>query len=248
MPEDVKEGSSAVSVEAKGGFMPTQWSLVLSAGRAGSMDALEQLCRAYWPPVYSHLRRQGIDRHQAEDLTQEFFARLLDGDSFAGLSPEKGRFRSFLLVALKHFQINEGKRERALKRGGGRVPLALDGLEPSMREAYEPRDDEPPDVAYDRRWALTVLERVRGRLTREFEAVGQGDRHAALEVYLTEGGAPAYQQTAERLGISEAAVKSAIYKLRQRFGQLLRLEISGTVADPSEVEDEVKCLIEALRG
>ena len=229
-------------------FMPTQWSLVLSAGQSGCAEALEQLCRIYWPPVHAQLRRQGIDAWQAQDLTQEFFARLLAGDSFAGVSPDKGRFRSFLLAALKHFQINEWKRERTLKRGGGVFPLAFDAMDPAIREACEPRDDETPDLAYDRRWAMTVLARVRERMRGEFAAAGQEDRYRALEPYLQDGSALSYGETSVMLGLSESAVKSAVYKIRQRFGTLLRAEIARTVADPSEVDDEIRHLLAALRG
>ena len=235
-------------IDGRDHFMPTQWSLVLSAGQSGCTEALEQLCRIYWPPVHAQLRRQGINVHQAQDLTQEFFARLLEGDSFAGVSPDKGRFRSFLLAALKHFQINEWKRERTLKRGGGVFPIALDALDPALREACEPRDDETPDLAYDRRWAQTVLARVRKRMREEFAAAGQEDRHRALEPYLQDGGGPPYAETSAALGLSEAAVKSAVYKIRQRFGVLLRAEISRTVADPAEVDDEIRHLLAALRG
>ena len=229
-------------------FDATQWSMVLSAGRSGSGEALERLCRIYWPPVYAHLRRQRIDEHQAQDLTQEFFARLLAGNSFAHVGPEKGRFRSFLLAALKHFLINEWKRETAQKRGGGTAPISLDALEPHLRDACEPRDEETPDLAYDRRWAQTVIQRVRARMREEAAVVGQETRHLALEPYLQDGGGPPYQETAESLGISEGALKSAVHKIRRRFGTLLRAEIARTVDDPEEVEDEIRHLLAALRG
>jgi RNA polymerase sigma-70 factor (ECF subfamily) len=230
--------------------VPTQWSLVLAAG-AGAADAggaLEQLCRIYWPPVHAHLRRQGMDAHRAEDLTQEFFARLLAGNSFATVSPDKGRFRTFLLAALKHFLINEWKRDRALKRGGGVPVVALDALEPGLRDALEPRDDETPEAAYDRRWAMTLLARVAARIQAEYEAAGQAERYEGLKGYLLDGAEPqSYATTAERLGISEAAVKSAVYKIRQRFGAMLRTEVARTVGREEEVEDELRCLLAALR-
>ena len=236
---------------AGGGFLPTQWSLVLAAGggTADATAALEQLCRVYWPAVHAHLRRQGMNPHQAEDLTQEFFARLLAGNSFAGVSPEKGRFRTFLLAALKHFLINEWKRERTLKRGGGVAPVALDGLDGAARDALEPRHEETPDAAYDRRWALTVLARVTSRMKAEYAAAGQAERFEGLKSYLLEGsGVPSYEETGKRLGLSESAVKSAVYKIRQRFGAMLRAEVSRTVGQPGEVDDEIRCLLEALRG
>lgn len=233
-----------------GAFVPTQWSLVLAAG-AGSAEsegALERLCRVYWPPVHAHLRRQGLDAHRAEDLTQEFFARLLAGNSFAAVSPDKGRFRTFLLAALKHFLINEWKRDRAQKRGGGLPVLSLDGLEPGLRDALEPRAEETPDAAYDRRWALTVLARVAERMKAEYAAAGQAERYEGLKGYLLDGSeAGSYAETAARLGISEAAVKSAVYKIRQRFGAMLRAEVARTVGQEGEVEDEIRCLLDALR-
>lgn len=233
-------------------FDKTQWSMVLAAAdrtTPGSAEALEQLCRAYWPPVYSHLRMKGHDLHEAQDLAQEFFSRLLHGPSLASVSPEKGRFRAFLLASLKHFLINEWKRDRALKRGGGVVFVDLDGLDPGVRDACEPRAGEDPESAYERRWALTLLGRVRSRMKREYEAAGQSDRHDALNSYLLGGEeTDSYAQTAARLGLTEAAVKSAIYKIRQRFGQLLRAEIARTVGSAGEVDDELRHLIASLRG
>ena len=247
----LEEPAELASRDRRQAFEQTQWSIVLAAadkGTPGSAEALEQLCRAYWPPVYSHLRMKGHDSHDAQDLAQEFFARLLHGPSLAAVTPEKGRFRSFLLAALKHFLINEWKRERTLKRGGAVVFVDLDGLDPGVRDACEPRDGENPESAYERRWALTLLARVRSRMKREYEAAGQSDRHAALKDYLLGGEADSYAETAARLGLSDAAVKSAIYKIRQRFGQLLRAEIARTVDSAGEVDDELRHLIASLRG
>ena len=245
MPGPGREGRHPV-------FEPTQWSLVLTAVRGGeprSIEALEQLCRAYWPPLYAHLRGKGHGPHEAQDLAQEFFARLLRSPSLAGVDPAKGRFRSFLLGAVNHFLINEWKRGQTLKRGGGVVLVDLDGLDPAVRDACEPRSGDDPERAYERQWALTLLARVRERIRREYEAAGQLERHAALKTYLSEGENPgSYAATAVQLGISEAAVKSAVYKIRQRFGQVLRAEIARTVASPDEVDDELRHLVGALRG
>ena len=232
-------------------FEPTQWSLVRAAGltTAASAEALEQLCRAYWPPIFAHLRMKGHPPHEAEDLAQEFFARLLKGNAFATVSPEKGRFRTFLLAALKHFLINEWRRGTTLKRGGGVTVVDLDGLDPSVRDACEPHSNENPELAFDRRWALTLLAKVRDRMKREYEAAGQTERHDALKSYLLDGAEPvSYATTAASLGLSESAVKSAVYKIRQRFGELLRAEISRTVETEEEVDDELRHLIQALRG
>ena len=232
-------------------FAATHWSMVLAAGRrsAPSAEALERLCRAYWPPIFAHLRRVGHGIHEAQDLTQEFFSRILADESLAAVSPQKGRFRSWLLGALKHFLMNEWRRSTAQKRGGGQAVFSLDAMEPGLREACEPRDHDAPDVAYDRRWAETVLARVNARIRREYEAAGQGERFEVLKVYLLAGKEPtSYAETAARLGVSESAVKSAIYRLRQRYGVQLRAEIASTVEDEAEVEDEIRCLLEALRG
>jgi RNA polymerase sigma factor (sigma-70 family) len=233
------------------GFAHTPWTLVIAAAGTStpaSRAALEQLCRAYWPPVYAHLRMKGYDLHQAQDHAQEFFLRLLKGNGFANIDREKGRFRSFLLASLKHYLINEWKRESTQKRGGGVKLIELDALEPAVLAACEPRTGENPEQAYDKQWALTLLGRTRSRMQKEYEAAGQLDRHDALKGYLADGDEPlSYAETAERLGISEAAAKSAIYKMRQRFGQLLRAEISRTVASEDEVEDELRHLIAALR-
>ena len=225
--------------------------MVLAAGRKteNSAAALEKLCRDYWPPIHAHVRRLGYAVHEAQDLTQEFFSRILADESLASVAPQKGRFRSWLLASLKHFLLNEWKRSTAQKRGGGKAVFSLDAMEPGLREACEPRDHETPDTAYERRWAETVLARVNARTRREFESAGQGARFEALKVYLLQGSEPvSYADTAARLGLSESAVKSAIYKLRQRYGAILRSEIAQTVETDAEVEDEIRCLLAALRG
>lgn len=232
------------------GFAPTPWTIVMAAslenGPAAS-EALENLCRAYWPPIHNHLRMRGHDSHQAQDLTQEFFARLLRGNAFSDVSPDKGRFRTFLLAALRHFLINEWKRENTIKRGGAVTIVDFDSLDPATRSAYEPRDGEDPATAFDRTWALTLISKVRERLRREYEAADQLDRHEALKGHLMNRDGGSYLETANQLGLSESAAKSAIYRIRQRFAELLRAEISRTVSDPDEVDDEIRHLLTALR-
>lgn len=235
---------------AAAAFALTQWSLVLAAGgKAGdSREALEKLCRAYWPPLFAQVRRQGFEVPEAEDLTQAFFAQLLERDSFATADPGKGRFRSFLLGALKHFLNNEWRRGQRLKRGSGQAVFALDAMDPAQRAACEPADDASPDVLYDRRWAEIVLARVHDRLQTDYEAAGMTARFAVLRRFLPYGSEESsYAETARELELTEMAVKSAIYKMRQRYGTLLRAEILQTVRDPSEVEDEIQCLLAALR-
>jgi RNA polymerase sigma factor (sigma-70 family) len=235
---------------AGGAFALTQWSLVLAAGRpAGeSRAALEKLCRAYWPPLFAHVRRQGYEVPEAEDLTQAFFAQLLERGSLGTADPDKGRFRSFLLGALKHFLINEWRRGQRLKRGSGQALFSLDAMDAAQREACEPQDHASPEVLYDRRWAETVLARVHDRLQADYDAAGMAARFAVLRRFLPYGSEESsYAETARELELTEMAVKSAIYKMRQRYGTLLRAEILQTVRDPSEVEDEIQCLLAALR-
>jgi len=243
--------SSSRSDAPGGAFALTEWSMVLAAGRKSedSAAALERLCRAYWPPVHAHVRRQGHGVHEAQDLTQEFFSRILADDSLSAVAPHKGRFRSWLLAALRHFLSNEWKRTMAQKRGGGQALFSLEAMEPQQREACEPRASGTPETAYERRWAETVLARANARLRREYESAGQSERFEAMKIYLLQGdGFIPYEATAQQLGLSESAVKSAIYKLRQRYGAVVRAEIAGTVAAEEDVEDEMRHLLAVLRG
>lgn len=233
-------------------FATTHWSVVLQAGQTPSplsQAALEKLCRAYWFPLYTFIRRQGHAPEEAQDLTQAFFAHLLETESFTRADPHKGRFRSFLLGALKHFLVNEWQRARRLKRGGGCAFLSLDETDAETRLAAEPADDLTPEAVYERRWAEAVLAQVLDRLREEFAASGQGDRFEALKVFLLAGQEPAsYADVARQLGLGETAVKSAIYRLRQRYGELIRAEIAHTVASAAEVEDELRHLLAVLCG
>ena len=233
-------------------FATTHWSVVLQAGRASSPQsraALEKLCRAYWFPLYTFIRRQGRGPEEAQDLTQAFFAHFLESESLNRADPRKGRFRSFLLGALKYFLVNEWQREHRQKRGGGCVVFSLDEMDPETRLALEPADEMTPEMAYERRWAEAVLAQVLARLQSEFAAGGQAERFEMLKVFLLAGQEPAaYADVAAQLGLSESAVKSAIYRLRQRYGELIRAEIAHTVASPAEVEDELRHLLAVLSG
>ena len=219
-----------------------------ASGRAGdSRAALEKLCASYWPPVYAWVRREGHNHEAAQDLTQEFFTRLLGYDSLASAAPEKGRFRSFLLGSLKHYLHNEWQRANRQKRGGGKLPFSLDAMDAFERDAIEPRDGDSPDVVFDRRWAETLLARANQRLRREYEAANQHARFEVLKVHLIGGSeADSYADAAAKLGLTPGAVKSAIYKLRQRYGEMVRHEVAQTVSDPAQVEDELRCLLAAL--
>jgi len=249
MEPDLRE-PDLPSAPAGGAFAHTRWSIVLTAGRKteDSAAALEKLCKAYWPPVNAHVRRQGYAVHEAEDLTQEFFSRILADDSLTSIAPHKGRFRSWLLAALRNFLINEWKRTTARKRGGGQPVFSLEAMEPQQREACEPRDHETPETAYDRHWAETVLARANARLRREYEAAGQGTRFETLKTYLLQGdGSVPYETSAQLLGLTESAVRSAIYKLRQRYGAVVRAEIAETLDHEDGVEDEMRHLLAVLR-
>jgi len=233
-------------------FRTTRWTLVRAAGGAPSSErrsALETLCAAYWPPVYAFVRRQGATPVLAEDLTQAFFARLLERDGLRLADPERGRFRSFLLGALRHFLSNEEDRERALKRGGGRALLSLDsttvqGLEDGLH--LGPAAELSPEREFERAWAGAVLARARVRLAEEQVQAGKAAQWQALEPHLSNTDERGHgAELAQRLGISENAVRVALHRLRRRFGELVRDEVRETVG-PGEIEDEVRQLLRAL--
>jgi len=233
-------------------FKTTRWSIVLAAGRTPtrtSSDALTRLCEIYWYPLYAYVRRWGYDADEAQDLTQEFFARLLEKHYLRDADPSRGRFRSFLLTSLKHFLSNERDRASAVKRGGrvSVVPLEIENAE--GRYSLEPPDIETPERIYERRWALTLLERTLSKLRAESVAGGKQALFERLEGHLTgEQDTLPYAEVASALGMTEGAVKVAVHRLRRRFGALLRAEIAETVADPAQVDDEIRELFRALRG
>jgi RNA polymerase sigma factor (sigma-70 family) len=225
--------------------------VVLTAGQAaatGALPALEELCRAYWRPLYAFVRRQGRDPQEARDLTQEFFARLLSQGDLARVGPEKGRFRTFLLTALSHFLANEWNRAHRLKRGAGVVPLSIEG-DAEEWLAREPVHHDTPERAYERRWALTLLEQALDRLRGECAGNGRAAVFEALQGLLDGSRADEGLATVgERLGLSEGAVKTALHRLRRRYGELLREAVAQTVGDPEAVEDELRHLLGALRA
>jgi RNA polymerase sigma factor (sigma-70 family) len=233
-------------------FRTTHWSVVLEAGKSSEQghSALETLCRSYWYPLYVFVRRRGYDEHQAQDLTQEFFARLLADDSLEAVHPSKGRFRTFLLASLKNFLANEHRDSMRLKRGGGRELLSWDELQAEERFAVDPvAPGTSPETIFDRRWAQTLVSAALGQLQKEMEREGTPQRFAVLKLFLQgDGGATSYLEAAERLGLSAPAVKSAIYRMRRRYGQLIREELAQTVGSAEEVEAEIQHLIATLAG
>jgi RNA polymerase sigma factor (sigma-70 family) len=233
------------------GFAATRWTMVLAAaGRksgAARRRALEELAQAYWYPLYAFIRRQGHPAAQAEDLTQEFFARLLEKKALASVDREKGKFRSFLLASVKNFLANEWDKSQTLKRGGGKPLVALDALDAEARYALEPADRLTPDRLFERRWALAVLDLVLARLQQEYVDRGDAATFEALKSSLTgEADGPTYGTIAQRLGMTEGAVKVAAHRLRKRYREFLRDEIVQTVADPDLVDDEIRHLLTCL--
>jgi RNA polymerase sigma factor (sigma-70 family) len=245
-------GSATESQDGgRGWFATTHWSTVLAAGQTqvpGSAGALEKLCQTYWYPLYAYVRRCGVDTHGAEDLTQEFLARFLAGNHVAKASPAKGRFRFYLLSALKHFLSDTWDHQRRLKRGGGQTVVSLDGPVGEARYRLEPRDNSSPDRIFERRWALTLLEQVLSRLEQEYRDAGKSALFHRLKGFLTDEESSAYPQAARDLEMSEGALRVAVHRLRRRYGEVLRLEIAHTVADPDEVAEEMRHLRESLRG
>ena len=228
-------------------FVTTRWSVVLAAGTelssSGAREALTTLCEMYWYPLYAFLRSRGYGAEDAQDLTQAFFARLLEKDTIGHADPARGRFRSFLLTALKNFAANEHDRQSARKRGGGSHLVSLESGSAEDRFQLEPPSDETPETVFDRRWALTLLDRVMSRLKAEARRDGKTPSFDGLKTYLT-GDQPqlTYAQTASALGISEGAAKVAVHRLRRRFRDLVRDEIAQTVSSPEEIEDELRHL------
>jgi RNA polymerase sigma-70 factor (ECF subfamily) len=231
-------------------FATTRWSVVLAAGDSatpGSRDALARLCEIYWYPLYAFARRWGHTADEAQDLTQEFFTRLLEKHYLEDVRPERGRFRSFLLASLKHFLLNERDRDQAQKRGGGRAPIPLELDTAEGRYRLEPPDTATPETIFERRWALTLLDRVLERLRREHVESERERLFEALKGFLTgQSETPKYGDVGASLGMTEGAVKVAVHRLRRRFGELLRDEIADTVADPADVEDEIRYLFKVL--
>jgi RNA polymerase sigma-70 factor (ECF subfamily) len=234
-----------------GRFATTHWSVVLSASRPESAhyhQALESLCRTYWFPLYAYLRRHGYDTHQAEDHTQAFLAGLLEKHGLRLAEPQRGKFRSFLLAALKHFLANERARAGAQKRGGGLRVLSLDCENAEAQYALEPRDELSPEKLFERSWAMTVLDRAMTRLRAEAAAAAKKqEQFDCLKTYLTASeNAAAYREAAARLGMTEGAVKVAVHRLRKRYRELLRDEIAHTVASQDEIDEEIRHLFDAL--
>lgn len=239
-----------ITTAAASHFTPTRWTLVLRARgeTTAARSALGELCEAYYQPVFRFLRRDGRNEDAARELTQEFFARLLAGHGLGAVDPRRGRFRSYLLGAVKHFLADQRDHERRQKRGGGTAMQSLDATADD-RDALQVADpaSAPDDMQFDRQWALAVMDRALKELAVEFNATGKSGHFSALKPWLVGDSAALLQSEAgARLGLSESAVKVAIHRLRQRFRALVRQEIAQTVDQTAEVETELRYLVEVL--
>ena len=232
-------------------FTTTHWSVVLAAGDVASpqaTEALEKLCRTYWYPLYAYVRRKGYSADDAQDLTQEFFARLLARNYLSVADRNKGKFRSFLLGSLEHFLAREWTKAHAQKRGGGQPSFSLDELDAENRYLLEPTHELTAEKIFDRRWATTLLDQAMARLCEECVANHKGDLFQKVESFLSgEKGEASYADVAAALKMSEGAVKVAVHRLRQRYGELVRAEIEETVATVKEVDEELRYLFAVLR-
>ena len=243
-------GSDCTEPHGRAIFSTTNWSVVLEAqGQSpAAQEALEKLCRTYWRPVYSFIRREGTGPEEAEDLTQSFFALLLQRRNFDAVRREKGRLRSYLLTSLKHFLVSQHRRAVTLKRGKGQQPMPLDDLSGAERTDMAPADHLTAERVYERRWALTLMEQVLGRLKDEYCTMGNAALFDSLKKLLPdEPGAQSRADIATELGMTDNALRQAFHRFRHHYQFLLREEISHTVVIASDVEDELRHLISVLR-
>jgi len=243
-PSEANQDSVSVSDQR---FTTTHWSVVLLAGQTDSpqaTEALERLCRTYWYPLYAYVRRQGYSPEDAQDLTQEFFARLLEKNYFAKADRDRGKFRTFLLGSLKNFLVNEWKRAGRLKRGGGVEFLFIDANVAEDRYATESANESNPDAAYEQLWAVTLIEQVLTRLRQEFKAADKARLFEELKGFIWgDKSTVSYAEIAGHLNLTEGTVKVAVHRLRQRFRELLRAEVAHTVVRPEDIDGELRHLI-----
>jgi RNA polymerase sigma-70 factor (ECF subfamily) len=243
-------GTPSPRAEGPAAFATTHWSIVVTVGSheaTRAREALARLCQSYWYPLYAFVRRRGYSAEDAQDLTQEFLARLLEKNWVGDADRTKGRFRTFLISAMKHFLSDEWDKARAQKRGGGASSVSLEFDTAETRYSREPADDVTPERHFELRWALTLLEEVLNRLRTEYESEGRKELFAALHCCLVgERAAQPYAELAKSLNTTESAVKSSVHRLRQRYRLLLREEIANTVAGPDEVDEELRHLFSVL--
>ena len=233
-------------------FRTRSWSLILAPASnptANSRRALATLCQTYWNPVYAFIRRNGHDPDATQDLTQEFFARLIEKNYLDDADRKRGRFRSFLLVSVKHFLANEWDRSRALKRGGGRLHVSIDAVEAERWYAPSAAGDITPERLFERRWALSLLERVMRRLRADYAEAGKAPQFQTLETFLSEeSDEKNYEELAARTGLSVGALRMSVLRMRRKYRALLRAEIAETVETPEEIDEEIRFLLSTLSG
>ena len=232
-------------------FRTTSWSLVLAAASeptTATRQALATLCQTYWNPVYAFIRRNGYDPDRAQDLTQEFFSILIEKNYLEDADRRRGRFRSFLLTSVKHFLANEWDKAKALKRGGGQVPVSIDANEAERWYVPAVADEITPETLFERRWAVSLLERVMAKLREGYVASGKEDLFVALEVFLNHDSDERYEELAARTNTSAGALRMAVLRMRKKYRSLLRAEIAETVAWPEEIDDEIRFLVSSLSG
>ena len=245
-----REATEAPGAVGQPLFATTHWSVVLAAANEETPEAaaaLERLCRTYWYPLYAYVRREGHNPEDAQDLTQAFFAHLLAGNSFARVAPHKGKFRSFLLAALRHFVSDQRDRQRAVKRGGGVEVLSLDAEEAEGRYRLEPIERLDAEKIYERRWALSLLGQAWTRLREECAARGSLDQFDRLGEFVAGDAEVTCVEAASELGLTESAMRSAVHRLREGYRALVREEIARTVSDPGEIDEEIQYLIRVIR-
>jgi len=248
-PGEIGPAESGTRALPRRAFVTTHWSIVLAAGQRDTTrarDALATLCQVYWYPLYAYVRHRGYAPQDAEDLTQGFFARLLERNTLSTITREKGKFRSFLLTALNHFMVDEWRKARTRKHGGGGI-VSLDARDAETRLDREPADALTPERSFEQNWALALLDTVYQRLQREYESEGKTTLFNELKSCLAGGRSSIpYAELAGRLGLSENTVKLCVHRLRRRYRELLRAEVAHTVHSPDEVEEELRCLFRAL--
>jgi RNA polymerase sigma-70 factor (ECF subfamily) len=230
-------------------FATTHWSVVMSAGRDSSPDsrqALASLCETYWYPLYAYARRRVPDVNEAQDLTQAFFAELLEKNYVGSATPDRGRFRAFLLTAFKHYLSKQWEKAKAQKRGGGRAPISLDFHAADSQLRIEPATGLTAEQCYDQQWAIALLGQIMQRLEAEFRQAGKAEQFRLLKGFIIGDHGPTYAQAAEQLDMTEAAAKKSASRMRKRYGELLREEIAQTVAGPGEVQEEIRNLFAVL--
>jgi len=231
-------------------FLTTQWSMVLAAGEGqrnqDTSRALEALCQTYWAPLYAYIRHRVRDEHQAQDLTQTFFGRLLEKETLATVDPQRGRFRTFLLTACERFLINEWKKDQAIKRGANVKTLSLEFDALDARYQLEPQHRLTAEVVFERQWVIALIDSVLAKLRQDYTNRNQSQQFDCLKPFLTGDGETTYAAIAQQMNSTEAAVKIAIHRLRTRYRELIRAEIAHTVSSPDDVEDEIGRLFEVM--